>query len=294
MIIPDLTLNNNLNMPMLGLGVYQSSAEETVFAVKEALNYGYRLIDTAAAYMNEEPVGQGIRESGIERSNIFVQTKLWMSDYGYDQTLHAFDRSMRKLGLDYLDLYMMHWPVPKQFDATVESWQAIAHLFTEKRIRALGVCNFSADDLDQLIERTGVTPMVNQVELHPYFTQEEIRREGQKRQIITQAWSPIGGVQRYWQGHDGSDPLQDPVIIKIANKYNKSPAQIILRWHIELGNAVIPKSVSLKRIRENADIFNFSLSQEEVAAISALDSRKRGGPDPAEVTPQLFDFKIED
>lgn len=290
-----LTLNNGIKMPALGLGVFQSGPEETVGAVKTALADGYRMIDTAAAYMNEAQVGQGIRESDVPREDIFVQTKLWMSDYGYDQTLHAFERSMKKLGLETLDLYLLHWPVPKQFEQTVESWKAAVRLLRDGRVRAIGMCNSSPEDLKGLIEATGVTPAVNQVELHPYLAQPDLQKAHREMGIVTQAWSPIGGVKRYWgEGAVKDDPLQDTVVTSLAEKYGKTPAQIVLRWQIELGHSIIPKSVHASRIHENGDVFDFELTGDEIAAINAIDRGERGGPNPAEVTPQMFDVTIED
>ena len=293
---PILTLNNGVFMPAFGLGVYQSRPDETVEAVKVAITEGYGLIDTAAAYFNEEQVGEGIRQSGVDRSQIFVTTKLWMSDYGYEQTLHAFDRSMRKLGLDYLDLYLLHWPVPTNFEKTVASYKAAEKLLDDKRVRAIGVCNFSPEHLKNLIARTSVTPAVNQVELHPFFAQKELREADTKLGIITQAWSPIGGVKRYWvqNAETPQDPLAHPTVVRLAEKYGKTPAQIVLRWQIELGNSPIPKSVQPRRITENIDIFDFALTAEEVGAIDALDTGQRGGPCREQVNPQLFPIKIED
>lgn len=293
---PLLALNNGVAMPALGLGVYQSGPEETVDAVAAAIAGGYRLIDTAAAYGNERQVGEGIVRSGLSPTDLFVITKLWISDYGYDQTLHAFDRSLRNLGLDTLDMYLLHWPMPTEFDRTAASWKAAQQLLSEGRVRSIGVCNFSPVDLDRLIERTGVTPALNQVELHPFFTQKAVRDADARHGIITQAWSPIGGVNRYsvQEGQTPQDPLQHPVIIALARKYAKSAAQIVLRWHIEHGVSAIPKSVNPARIAENFDIFDFSLGADEVAAIDALDSGARGGPDPERVDTSLFSFKIED
>ena len=194
---PMYKLNNGIEMPALGLGVFHSEPEKTLDAVRSAIADGYRLIDTAAAYMNEQQVGEGVRSSGISREEIFVTTKLWITDYGYDQTLHAFDRSLRKLGFDFLDLYLLHWPVPSAFETTVNSYRAAMKLLAEGRVRAIGVCNFRANDLDKLIEQTGHVPAVNQVELHPFFNQGELRKADRKYGIITQAWSPIGGVKRY-------------------------------------------------------------------------------------------------
>lgn len=293
---PILTLNNGVEMPAIGLGVYQSSPSETVDAVKVAISDGYRLVDTAAAYGNEQQVGEGIRLSGIDRTHVFVTTKLWMSDYGYDQALHGFDRSMRKLGLDYLDLYLLHWPVPTEFKKTVESYKAAEKLLAEGRVRAIGVCNFGPSHLENLIADTEVVPAVNQVELHPFFSQKEVRAANAKLGIVTQAWSPIGGVNRYFfqNPERPADPLSHPIIGQLASKYSKTPAQVVLRWQVEIGNSPIPKSVHAERIAENIDIFDFELTHQEIVAIDALDLGKRGGPDPELVSPKLYDFKIQD
>jgi diketogulonate reductase-like aldo/keto reductase len=283
-------------MPALGLGVYQSSPEETVDAVRTALTEGYRLIDTAAAYQNEEQVGQALRASDIGRSEVFVTTKLWISDYGYDEALHAYDRSLRKLGLDAVDLYLLHQPMPRQFERTVAAWRAAERLSGEGRVRAIGVSNFSAELLDVLVDRTDVVPAVNQVEVHPYFTQDSLRQRHEQLGIATQAWSPIGGVMRYW-GDDANasmDPLQDPFIARIAERYDKTPAQVMLRWHLEHGHSAIPKSVHADRIAENFDVFDFSLTEEEVAAIDDLDTGERGGPDPEMIDTETFNREIED
>ncbi|MFL6451138.1 MAG: aldo/keto reductase [Bryobacteraceae bacterium] len=293
---PVLTLNNGVSMPAFGLGVYQSRPHATADAVKVAIADGYGLIDTAAAYLNEQQVGEGIRQSEVDRSQIFVATKLWLSDYGYDQTLHAFDRSMRKLHLDYLDLYLLHWPVPTDFENTVASYKAAEKLLADKRVRAIGVCNFTAKDLENLIARSSVTPAVNQVELHPFFAQKELREAHVRLGVVTQAWSPIGGVNRYWvrNGQAPKDPLAQFSVVRLGEKYGKTPAQIVLRWQIQLGNSVIPKSVHSRRIAENIDIFDFALTAEEMATINSLDTGKRGGPDPEEVNARLFPIKIED
>jgi diketogulonate reductase-like aldo/keto reductase len=292
---PILKLNNDVEMPVLGLGVYQSGPEETIAAVTAALEEGYRLIDTAAAYMNEKQVGEAMRSSGIDRAEVFVTTKLWMSDYGYEKTLHAFNRSLRKLGLEYVDLYLLHWPVPKEFDRTIESWRAAEKLLSEGRVRAIGVSNFEPRHLEDLTARAEVVPAVNQVELHPLFAQSALRAADARHGIVTQAWSPIGGVKRYWGDKAPSgDPLNHPVVTRLARKYGKTPAQVVLRWHVELGNSAIPKSVKAERIRENADIFDFVLQPDEVEAITALDTGQRGGPDPEHVEPQMFSFEIPD
>ena len=288
---PTYILNNGIAMPAFGLGVFHSEPKETVSTVASAITEGYRLVDTAAFYMNEQQVGEGIRSAGIPRKELFVTTKLWMTDYGYDQTFHAFEQSLSKLGLDYLDLYLIHWPVPTEFDATIKSYLAAMKLLADGRVRAIGVCNFSSDDLNKLIEQTGHTPAVNQVELHPFFSQRELRNANHSHGIITQAWSPIGGVNRYGMkaSREGMrDPLLHPTVTSLANKYEKTPAQIVLRWQIELGTSPIPKSVRRERIVENIDIFDFSLTAEEVEAIGMLDTRERGGPDPNLVSPKTF------
>lgn len=275
-------LNNDVQMPMLGFGVLNSSGDETVRAVKTAIDTGYRLIDTAAAYRNEQQVGEGIRRSGIDRSELFVTTKLFLADYGYEEALRAFDTSMTKLGLDYLDLYLLHWPVPRAFDATLASWRALEKLLSDGLVRAIGVCNFNPDHLVSLIKQSDVPPVLNQVELHPYFIQRGVRAANADHGVLTQAWSPIGGVKRYWAKEPTTvhDPLHDPVIAKIGAKYGKTTAQIILRWHIEHGSSAIPKSSRAERIAENIDIFDFQLTQEEMDEIDALDCNERGGPDP--------------
>jgi diketogulonate reductase-like aldo/keto reductase len=294
---PVYELNNGIAMPAVGLGVFHSEPEKTAAAVRVAIADGYRLIDTAALYMNEQQVSEGVRSSGISREEIFVTTKLWMTDYGYDQTFRAFDRSLRKLGFDFLDLYLVHWPVPSAFEITVDSYKAAMKLFAEGRVRAIGVCNFRPNDLEKLIEQTGHVPAVNQVELHPYFNQLELRRANEKRRIITQAWSPIGGINRYGAKapKEGmQDLLLHPTVVLLAKRYDKTPAQIILRWHIELGTSPIPKSVRPERIAENIGIFDFALTSEEVQAINALDIGKRGGPDPEQVNPRTFPITIQD
>lgn len=274
-----LILNNGITMPAFGLGVFQSGPDETIQAVRAALTDGYRLIDTAAAYGNEQQVGEAVRASEVDRSDIFVTTKLKPADYGFDQALRAFDKSIGNLGLDVLDLYLLHWPVPPKFEDTVASWKAAERLLAEGRVRAIGVCNFRPEDLDALSAESDIVPVVNQVELHPFLVQNALRDVHLKHGIVTQAWSPIGGVNRYWKS--GEDPLTDPVIVAIAAQYRKTPAQVILRWHLDRGVSVIPKSVRPERIAENIDVFDFALTDSEIAAINALDAGKRGGPDPA-------------
>lgn len=291
-----VALANGVEMPLLGFGVYRSSPEETVHAVSTALATGYRLIDTAAAYGNEAQVGEAIRRSEVARGDVFVTTKLWISDYGHDTALHGFERSMRKLGLDTLDLYLLHQPMPTEWERTVAAWKAAGHLLTEGRTRAIGVSNFSSELLADLIERTGIVPHVNQVELHPFFTQADLRATHERLGIATQAWSPIGGVMRYFTGDPeaAQSPLSHPVVTALAAKHGRTPAQIVLRWHLEHGFSAIPKSVRAERIAENFDVFGFSLSTEEVAAIDALDTGLRSGPNPADIDTKRYTLAIED
>ena len=279
---PALTLKGGVAMPALGLGVFQSLPEQTADAVESALKAGYRLIDTAAAYQNERQVGEGIRRSGVNRSEIFVTTKLWLTNYGYDSTLRAFDVSLRKLGLDYLDLYLLHWPVPSDFERTVQSYQAAEKLLADGRVRAIGVCNFNPKHLEDLMSRAEIVPSVNQVELNPFFTQRAVRAADEKHGIVTQSWSPIGGINFYWSADPNSstNPLRHSLIVNLAEQYRKTPAQIILRWHMEHGFSAIPKSVRPERIAENINIFDFSLTPDEVATLDGLDTGVRGGPDP--------------
>lgn len=277
---PLLTLNNGVTMPMLGLGVYQSSPEETAGAVRTAIDDGYGLIDTAALYKNEAEVGEGLRDCGVDRSELFVTTKLATADFGPDTAERAFDTSMKKLGLDVLDLYLLHWPIPRDFENTIASWRVCERMLAEGRVRAIGVCNFTPAHLDRLMAETDTVPAVNQIELHPYFVQADHDAAHRQHGIITQAWSPIGGIQRYWPGEEKKDPLSDPAIVEIASRHGKTPAQVILAWQIALGHSIIPKSVTPSRIRENADIFDIQLTDAEVTAISALDTGRRGGPDP--------------
>jgi len=270
-------------MPALGLGVFRSAPEETAGAVEAAIACGYRLIDTAAMYENERQVGEGIARSGIPRADIFVTTKVWMTDYGYDRTLRAFDVSVDRLGLDQLDLYLLHWPVPTEFEPTIASYQAAEQLLAEGRARAIGVANFSPAHLDRLRERTGVVPAVNQVELHPFFTQQPVCDANERLGIVTQAWSPIGGVyHRFPDAAPGAvkHPLEHPVLVEIAARHGKTPAQVALSWHLARGRSAIPKSVRPERIAENIDIFDLALGDDELAAIDRLDTGVRAGVDP--------------
>jgi diketogulonate reductase-like aldo/keto reductase len=293
--VPPITLHNDVEMPALGLGVFQSTPVETIGAVEAATASGYRLIDTAAAYGNEREVGEGIRRSGIDRSEIFVTTKLWISDYGYEQALAGFDGCLRRLGFDYIDLFLLHHPMPSDFDGTVAAYKAAEQMLADGRARAIGVSNFSQPHLEHLMSQTDVAPMVNQVELHPFFTQQALREFHASNGIVTQAWSPLGGVKRYRPADVDSvqNPLEHPTIVELAAKHGKTPAQVVLRWHIEHGVPAIPKSVKPHRIEENFAIFDFALTPNEVAAIDALDTSVRGGPDPELVDTKHYPFKVE-
>lgn len=286
----DLTLNNDVVMPAVGYGVYQTPPEETKSAVAEALRLGYRHIDTAAAYGNESGVGAAIRESGLARDEVFVETKIWISDYGYDETLHAFEKATGKLGLDTLDLLILHQPLTSEFTLTVQAYKALEKLYSEGKVRAIGVSNFMVEDLRELLAQTEVAPAVNQIEIHPYFQQRDVVAFGREHGIRPQAWSPIGGVVNY-DGGDGS-PLRDHTIADIATAQDKTPAQVMLRWHVQNGVQVIPKSVRPARIAENFDVFDFSLDDDELAAIDALEKGVRSGPVPASITRENFDMDI--
>ncbi|MFI8593074.1 aldo/keto reductase [Microbacterium sp. NPDC078428] len=291
--IPNLTLNNGVVMPALGLGVFQSPPEETAAAVETALRVGYRHIDTAAAYGNERQVGEGIRRSGLDRDEVFIETKVWVSDYGYDNTLHAFEKSTGKLGVDTLDLLILHQPVPSRFDTVVTAYRALESLLAAGRVRAIGVSNFMPHHLDRLLAVTDVVPAVNQVELHPYFTQPAVQQANEAHGILTQAWSPIGGITFYpgW-GDERRSVMQDPTIADIAAGHGKSPAQVMLRWHLQQGRSAIPKSVNVGRIAENFDVFDFALTPDELARIDALDTGVRSGPDPDQPRDAFFDLVI--
>jgi diketogulonate reductase-like aldo/keto reductase len=284
---PALTLNNAVTMPALGLGVFQSPREQTVTAVETALRGGYRLIDTAAAYFNEREVGDGIRRSGLDRSEVFIETKVWISDYGYDQTLHAFDKSAGKLGVEQIDLLILHQALPSAFDRTLEAYRALETLLADGKVRAIGVSNFMVDHLTRLLDRAKVAPAVNQIEVHPYFVQSEVQAFGAEHGILTQAWSPIGGITFYREGEHTST-LEDPVIVEIAHAHGKSPAQLMLRWGLQHGRSVIPKSTKPKRIAENIDVFDFELTADEMTAIDRLDTGRRGGPEPEAITLEAF------
>lgn len=279
----DITLNNGVEMPAIGLGVYQTPPDETRNAVAAALETGYRHIDTAAAYGNEREVGEAVNTSAVSRAAIFLETKIWISDYGYDQTLHGFDKSASKLGVDQIDLLILHQALPTDFDRTLDAYWALEQLLADGRVRAIGVSNFMVEHLTKLLERAKVVPAVNQIEVHPYFQQREVQAFNAEHGIVTQAWSPIGGITFYREGNHTST-LDDPAIVGIANGHAKSPAQVMLRWHLQQGRSAIPKSTKPHRIAENFDVFHFELSPVELSEIDALDTDQRGGPEPADIT----------
>ncbi|MER7599047.1 aldo/keto reductase [Streptomyces hydrogenans] len=259
-------------MPQLGFGVWQVPDDEAAKAVATALEAGYRSIDTAAIYENERGTGEAVAASGIPREELFVTTKLWNSEQGYDSTLRAFDASLERLGLDHVDLYLIHWPVPAK-DAYVDTYRALEKIHAEGRARAIGVSNFLPEHLERLTAETGVVPAVNQIELHPQLAQAESRALHARLGIATEAWSPLG---------QGRGLLDVPALVAVARKHGRTPAQAVLRWHLQLGNVVIPKSVTPSRIQENIDVFDFELDPEDMAAIAALDEGGRLGPNPAE------------
>jgi 2,5-diketo-D-gluconate reductase A len=288
-----LVLNNGVTMPALGFGVFQSPPEETVAAVEAALKTGYRHIDTAAAYNNERQVGEAINRCGLDRSDVFIETKVWVSDYGYDTTLHAFEKATRKLGIEQLDLLILHQPAPDRFDATVAAYKALEELLADGKVRAIGVSNFMRHHLSDLLGRTEIVPGVNQIELHPYFTQPDVQAADAEHGILTQAWSPIGGITFYpGYGEDRKSVMSDPTIGAIAAAHGKKPAHVMLRWHLQQGRSAIPKSTNPGRIAENFDVFDFELSADELARIDRLDTGVRNGPDPDKPRPELFDLVI--
>lgn len=263
-----VTLNNNVKMPGFGLGVYKVEDGETVIdAVSSALSVGYRLIDTAGFYDNEEGVGQAIHESGIPRDEIFVTSKVWNDNQGYESTLQAFDESLKKLNLDYMDLYLIHWPVSGKFK---ETWRAMEKLYQEGRVRAIGVSNFHVHHLQELLKDAEVTPAVNQIEFHPHLTQDDVLNFCKENQIQMQAWSPLKKGRIF----------EDPQLVEIANKYNKTVPQVILRWDIQKGVATIPKTINKNRMVENAAIFDFELTSEEVEQITNMNKNERTGSNP--------------
>ncbi|MFE4450243.1 aldo/keto reductase [Streptomyces sp. NPDC056796] len=267
--VPTVTLNNGVTMPQLGFGVFQVPDDETTAAVATALEAGYRSIDTAAAYGNEAGVGRALAESGIAREELFVTTKLWNADQGFDSTLAAFDAGLARLGLDHVDLYLIHWPAPAR-DLYADTWRALERLLAEGRIRAAGVSNFRPAHLRRLREESPLVPAVNQIELHPGLQQGELRALHAEYGVTTEAWSPLA------QGA----LLDEQVLVPLAERHGKTPAQVVLRWHLQLGNVVIPKSVTPARIRQNIDVFDFELTAADMDAITGLDRGMRTGPDP--------------
>jgi diketogulonate reductase-like aldo/keto reductase len=289
--IPTLELNNGVQIPALGLGVFQTPPDETRGAVRAALDAGYRHIDKAAAYGNERQVGEAVHSSDLERSDVFLETKVWISDYGYDETLHAFEKSARKLGVDQIDLLILHQALPSAFDRTLEAYRALETLLADGNVRAIGVSNFMVEHLTTLLDHATVVPAVNQIECHPYFCQQDVQDFGAEHGILPQAWSPIGGITFYRDGNHGST-LEDPVIADVAAAHAKTPAQVMLRWGLQQGRSVIPKSTKPRRITENINVFDFELSANEMAAIDGLDTGRRGGPEPDAITLQAFGREI--
>lgn len=288
---PLITLNNGVTIPALGFGVFQTPPEQTVAAVTTALDIGYRHIDTAAAYLNEREVGQAVARSSVDRSDVFLETKVWITDYGYDATLHSFDKSAAKLGVEQIDLLILHQALPGEFDLTLAAYRALETLLADGKVRAIGVSNFMPDHLDRLMDATSIVPAVNQIEVHPYFRQSAVLEADAENGTVSQAWSPIGGITFYRNGSHGST-LDDPVIGGIARAHDKTPAQVMLRWHLQQGRQVIPKSVTPSRIAENFHVFDFDLTADELAAIDDLDTGVRGGPEPEAITRENFGLDI--
>ncbi|RJQ81784.1 aldo/keto reductase [Pseudonocardiaceae bacterium YIM PH 21723] len=277
-VVPDIELHDGVKIPQLGFGVFQVPLDETKAAVRSAIEAGYRHIDTAAIYGNEEGVGQAIAESGVPRDELFIVTKLWNEAQGYDSTLRAFDESLGKLGIDVLDLYLIHWPSPHR-NAYVDTWKAFEKLHKDGRIRSIGVSNFHAEHLDRLVQETELRPTINQIELHPRLPQQELRLANAKYDIVTEAWSPLARAAEKETGL-----FDEPALKEISEKHGKTIAQVVLRWHIQLGNVVIPKSVKPARIAENIDVFDFALDEADLAAIAKLETGDRVGPNPATAT----------
>jgi len=268
-----MTLHSNVEMPQLGFGVWQVEQKDAVAAVTKALETGYRHIDTAAAYKNEEQVGEAIKQSGLGRDELFITTKVWNADQGYNNTIQALETSLDKLGLEYVDLYLIHWPTP-EYDEYVETYKALEQLQKDGKVKAIGVCNFDIDHLERLMEECEVKPSVNQVECHPYLAQNELKDFCRKNGIHLEAWSPL---------MQGKEVLKDETIQSIAEQHNKTAAQVIIRWHLQNQTIVIPKSVTPSRIEENFDVFDFELTSEDMNAINKLDRGERKGPKPSEM-----------
>ncbi len=268
-----LSLNNGLRIPQLGYGVWKVPNEGAATAVGQALEAGYRLIDTAKIYGNEVGVGEALAASDVPREDLFITTKVWNSDQGYDNTLNAFDESLKKLGLDYVDLYLIHWPTPK-FDTYVETYKALEKIYHEGRAKAIGVCNFEIEHLQRILEECEVKPAVNQVECHPYLQQKELKQYCQEHDILLEAYSPL---------MNGTKVIEDPIIQEIAEQYGKTPAQVILRWHLQTDVIVIPKTVTPSRMQENLNVFDFELKASDMAQIAALDRNERNNSHPNEM-----------
>ena len=274
MTVPNVLLNNGIEIPQVGFGVWRVPSAETQRAVATALAAGYRHVDTAKLYDNEEGVGAAVRESGLDRDAVFVTSKVWNTDQGYDSTLRAFEETMERLGFDVLDLYLIHWPRPEAGTAA-DTWRAMEKLYLDGRVRAIGVSNFNPGHLARLLDTAEVVPTVNQVELHPYLQQRDTRAANDAAGIATEAWSPLA---------KGGDLLRDPVVTGLAEKHGRTAAQVVLRWHLQLGTIVIPKSVTPARIEENLDVFGFELDADDLAAIAGLDRDARVGPHPDSVS----------
>ncbi|WP_084077834.1 aldo/keto reductase [Demequina sp. NBRC 110057] len=282
-----ITLNNGVTLPSVGYGVFQTPPDETATAVATALEAGYRMIDTAAAYGNESGVGEGLRRSGLARDDVFLETKAWITDYGYDETLHAFDKAAAKLGVDQIDLFILHQPLNGEEEPyALEAYRALETLYADGKVRAIGVSNFLPHHLDRLLDERDIVPAVNQIEVHPYFRNSELLAKHADLGIVSQAWSPLGGITFYpgWGDDSRRSTLDDPTIGAIAQAHGVTAAQVMLRWHIQQGRQVIPKSVTPARIAQNLDVFGFSLTDEELAQIDALDTGVRGGPEPTDNT----------
>ncbi|UCZ53601.1 aldo/keto reductase [Bacillus shivajii] len=269
----EMTLNNGVKIPQLGFGVWQVEDEAATPAVLKALEVGYRSIDTAMIYKNERGVGKALSETNVPREELFITTKVWNADQGYENTLKAFDESLEKLGLDYVDLYLIHWPTP-EFDEYVDTYKALERLYHDGKVKAIGVCNFDIDHLQRLIDECDVVPVLNQVECHPYLAQNELKDFCKKHDIFVEAWSPL---------MQGGEVLENEVIQALAEKHGKTPAQVIIRWHLQNNTIVIPKSVTPSRIEENYDVFDFELTNEDMETINGLDRGERKGPQPSEM-----------
>ena len=268
-----ITLNNGIKMPQLGFGVWQVEDEQATAAVSKALETGYTSIDTAMIYQNEKGVGKALKETTVPREELFITTKVWNSDQGYGNTLRAFEESLERLGLDYVDLYLIHWPTP-EFDNYVDTYKALEQLYKDGRVKAIGVCNFEIEHLERLLAECDIPPVLNQVECHPYLAQNELKEFCAKHDIFVEAWSPLD---------QGGEVLTDETVQKMAEAKGKSPAQVVLRWHLQNGTIVIPKSVTPSRIEENFNVFDFELSESEMNEIDALNKDRRKGAHPNEM-----------